>query len=87
MALSSADTMTALVMQESVTFTAQTQSRDVTVLGVAEGMTTVTAIADALANSGLTAEFDRGTCGVGGDSCAGCGGAGDVAVGVWADVA
>ena len=36
-ALSSADTMTALLMPESVTFTAQTPSRDVTVLGVAEG--------------------------------------------------
>ena len=44
--LSATNTAIARVMQESVVFTAQTQSRDVRILGVAEGMTTVTAIAD-----------------------------------------
>ena len=51
--LSSADTATARVMPESVTFTAQTPSTEVTVTGEAAGMTTVTAIADALTDSGL----------------------------------
>ena len=51
--LSVADTATALVMPSSVTFTTQTPSHVVTILGVAEGSTTVTVVADASGTVGL----------------------------------
>ena len=53
--LSSADTATALVMPSTVTFTADTPSRDVTVAGVVAGSATLTAVEDALTDSGLPA--------------------------------
>ena len=54
--LSTATTATAQVVQESVIFTATTQSHAVTVLGVAEGSATLTSVfADDLADSGLPA--------------------------------
>ena len=53
--LSAASTATAEVTPESVTFTAQTPSRDVTVLGVAAGSVTVAAVEDAFVDSGLPA--------------------------------
>ena len=56
-ALSTAATATAQVVQESVVFTATTQSHAITIRGVAEGSATLTAaFADDLADSGLPAE-------------------------------
>ena len=66
--LSAADEATVqLVPPESVVFDAQTQSHDVTILGVAAGSVTVRAAVDAHVFRRLAAGFGRGARGSGGD--------------------